>query len=117
MPFARLLEALPGLSLRRTIFRMGRRLHHDSQVATTSKIVPNPSAFLLSIDPDSESKLDGAILVPCARMAAYNRFGNERHLPMARPNRYNLRDLGSGVHLSFFRIGSMLACEIKKNRI
>jgi hypothetical protein len=34
---------------------------------------------------------------------------------MARPNRYNLRDLGCGVHLSFFRIGSMLACEVKKH--
>src|SRR6266436_5186892 len=85
---------------------MGRRFHHDAQVAATSKFVPNSSASSLSIHADAESKLDGAMPVPCARMAASNRFGNERHLPMARRNQYNLRDLGSGVHLSFFQMGN-----------
>src|SRR6266404_908475 len=85
---------------------MGRRLHYDSQVAANSKFVPHFSTSSPSFHTDSESKLDGAILVPCARMAASNRFGNERYLPMARPNRYNLRDL---VQLGDARVRSQEA--------
>src|SRR5258708_16560084 len=59
-PFAHLLEALPGLPLRRTLVWVGWRLYHDAQIALA------PALFSISRCPTTAMAVQFGWTQPCA---------------------------------------------------